>query len=77
MSDQIDLAQQHEAFRRDIALRDALKTEGRPNVVFSVLACLDCDDPIEGARLMARPCAVRCITCQEAWERFRRLHPGS
>lgn len=33
--------------------------------------CLDCDTTIEGARLAARPEAVRCVPCQERHERRR------
>ena len=31
--------------------------------------CIDCDDPILPSRLLARPFAVRCRTCQEAFEK--------
>ena len=31
--------------------------------------CIDCDDPILPSRLLARPFAVRCRNCQEAFER--------
>jgi RNA polymerase-binding protein DksA len=31
--------------------------------------CIDCDDPILTSRLLARPFAVRCRNCQEAFEK--------
>lgn len=31
--------------------------------------CVDCDEPIPVARLDAYPTAMRCIRCQEAFER--------
>ncbi|CAN5611428.1 hypothetical protein BH10PSE5_BH10PSE5_01390 [soil metagenome] len=69
MTDILDRAQLLEESDRADALRRALQSESRPDVVFSVLACLDCDDPIDDARMAARPGCVRCITCQEAHER--------
>jgi hypothetical protein len=35
------------------------------------IACLDCGDEIDPARIKANPAAVRCIDCQEKWERRR------
>ena len=31
--------------------------------------CIDCGGPVGLARLQANPVALRCIRCQEAWER--------
>lgn len=76
--DIVDLAQQHEEMRRAIAIREALADPiRRPDICFGIIACVDCDDPIDPDRLQARPAAVRCITCQEALERHRRLFPGT
>lgn len=36
--------------------------------------CVDCDEPIAPARLLAYPTARRCISCQEAFEIRRRNH---
>lgn len=36
--------------------------------------CVDCEDPIAPARLLAYPTAMRCIGCQEAFEVRRRNH---
>ncbi len=78
MTDVIDQAQAFEEMRRQIALREALKdNDRRPDVCFRIIACVDCDDPIDAERLEAIPAAVRCITCQEALERFHRLRPGT
>lgn len=76
MTDVIDDAQRFEEMRRAIALRDALKTERRADVVFGVVVCGDCDEPLDTDRLAARPGAVRCLTCQEAHERRLALFPG-
>lgn len=77
MSDVIDDAQRFEEMRRDIALRAALKTERRTDVVFGVVVCPGCDEPIEAERLAARPDAIRCFTCQEAHERHLAQYPGA
>ncbi|MFD3263347.1 TraR/DksA C4-type zinc finger protein [Phenylobacterium ferrooxidans] len=77
MTDVIDDAQRFEAFRRDLALAAALAGERRRDVVFGVLVCADCDDPMEDERLAARPEAIRCLTCQEAHERRLALHARS
>ena len=40
-------------------------------------ACLDCEQPIPAARLLAYPTARRCVACQEAAETGRpRVRPG-
>ena len=39
--------------------------------------CVDCDDPIAPARLLAHPTAMRCIACQEAYEVRRRNTAGA
>lgn len=77
VTDVIDDAQRFEELRRDEALRQALRGDRRTDVVFGVLACLDCDDPIDADRLAARPSAVRCIICQEAHERRLAQYPGA
>jgi DnaK suppressor protein len=33
--------------------------------------CVDCGDPIVYERLVAAPCAARCVSCQTAFERKR------
>lgn len=39
--------------------------------------CVDCEEPIAPARLLAYPTAMRCISCQETFETRRRNHAGS
>lgn len=71
MADEIDLAQQHEELFRELALRAAR----RPPRTSSSQArrCLDCDEPIEAARLALVPWATRCLDCQlEAEAQTRR-----
>jgi len=34
--------------------------------------CADCGDPIPKARRRALPSAIRCLNCQEYFERIRR-----
>jgi phage/conjugal plasmid C-4 type zinc finger TraR family protein len=77
VTDILDRAQVLEEAERAEALRRALQGESRQDVVFGVLACLDCDDPIDDARLAARPGCVRCIDCQEAHERRSAQFPRS
>ena len=36
--------------------------------------CVDCEQPIPFARLEAQPTAVRCVPCQEAYEK---THPAA
>lgn len=46
----------------------------RPRVYNGERLCLDCDDPIEVARLKAQPGAVRCVACQ--YDHERRVQVG-
>ena len=78
MTDVVDQAQEFEQMRRDEGLRAALAdAHRRPEVCVRILACIGCDEPIDAERLDACPAAVRCLDCQEAWERFQRLFPGT
>ena len=38
--------------------------------------CVDCDRPIEPARLKALPAAARCLACQASFERRRHSQRG-
>jgi DnaK suppressor protein len=40
-------------------------------------ACVDCDEEIPFARLLARPTAARCVACQERHERLYAQVPDS
>jgi phage/conjugal plasmid C-4 type zinc finger TraR family protein len=72
MSDDADLAQGFETFRRDMALARALapEPERRPRASG---CCAACGDEIEPERLAVHPGARRCLVCQEALERQRRI----
>ncbi|HUO23687.1 MAG TPA: TraR/DksA C4-type zinc finger protein [Caulobacteraceae bacterium] len=70
MADDVDLAQIRVEQAREMAVHQvvsALRCEGAE-------ACADCADPIEPERRQAIPSAVRCLFCQEALERGRRLY---
>jgi len=71
--DDIDLANEHEDFFRENALRTARKNPDIPGetplYLDGVRCCLDCEDPILEARLEANPKAVRCVECQCRHER--------
>lgn len=72
MSDDADQAQGFETFRRDMALARALapEPEHRPRALGQ---CVACSDEIEPERLAVHPGARRCLYCQEALERRRRI----
>lgn len=76
MSDDVDLAQRFEEFRRDQALA-AVQADAallaRP--IDEGRACVGCGEEIEAERLEALPGARHCLQCQEARERNRRLFP--
>jgi phage/conjugal plasmid C-4 type zinc finger TraR family protein len=69
MTDIIDRAQQHETFRREIALRAARAKAQDLSTPSAFGLCDDCSDPIDAERRRALPGARRCIFCQEAAER--------
>jgi DnaK suppressor protein len=39
--------------------------------------CIDCAEPIGAPRMQAQPFAIRCIGCQERFERSRGMHRSS
>jgi len=39
--------------------------------------CIDCDEPIGAPRMQAQPFAIRCIDCQERFERSHGMHRSS
>ncbi|GKX57628.1 hypothetical protein SOASR030_37400 [Leminorella grimontii] len=69
MSDVIDRGSAREIFIRELAIA---RHQNRPKPATSDGVCVDCDQPIEVARLKANPCAERCIDCQLLYERRRR-----
>lgn len=72
MSDDADRAQDLEEFGRRLALRQALAPE-RPRRPAAPGCCAACGDEIETERRAASPTARRCLVCQEAHERRRRV----
>jgi phage/conjugal plasmid C-4 type zinc finger TraR family protein len=73
MSDEADLAQGHEEFRRQLALRAARADMPRLATPRAFGLCDDCGDPIEAERRQAVPGASRCLVCQERVEKRARL----
>lgn len=76
MTDDIDRAQAREEQDRDLALAalreriDAALTPRDPSLDG---LCIDCDEPIEPARIAAlRGCVSRCIECASAAEQRAR-----
>lgn len=75
MSDELDRAQQCEEENTARALnqyRLSRPEEPEQLVVGGVVLCIDCDEPVQPARLQARPHASRCICCQQRWEQEHR-----
>lgn len=73
MSDDADHAQQLEEFGRRMALRRALAPEPARRLALAAGCCAACGDEIEAERRAANPGARRCLVCQEAFERRRRV----
>lgn len=73
MSDDADLAQRHEAFRRELGLRAARAQSDRLSSPSHFGLCHACGDPIDAARRAALPGARYCLPCQAAAERRLRI----
>ncbi|MDP1527716.1 MAG: TraR/DksA C4-type zinc finger protein [Rhodocyclaceae bacterium] len=71
MSDLIDTANQAAEFIRDADLANELASHAMPpqHIVDGIVHCSDCDAVIDAARLTAKPDCIRCIGCQEAFEK--------
>lgn len=74
--DDVDRAQVREQRDRDLALAamreriDASLTPRDPSIDG---LCIDCDEPIEPARIKAlRGCVSRCVTCATRFEQHMR-----
>ena len=68
--DQFDRAQKLEQQQRDRALKAARQRPAeQPLMVDGIRVCIDCLDDILTARLEHIPDAVRCISCQQDYER--------
>lgn len=71
MTDIIDRAKELEMQHRQRCLDEALNRRAEPaqQIVGGVVLCIDCDEPVRPARLLAKPDAARCAHCQEIEER--------
>ncbi|NQZ03611.1 TraR/DksA C4-type zinc finger protein [Idiomarina sp.] len=69
--DQFDRAQKLEQMHRDRAINAAKRrpSQQQPMVIDGIRVCIDCLDDIQIARLKHIPDAVRCISCQQDYER--------
>lgn len=75
MTDEADRAQAREERDRAEAIeRAAAPASETPFEIEGVRVCLDCFDPIARQRLAANPAAVRCVDCQNDYERRQRRH---
>lgn len=70
MADEADIANDNiQAFTdRALAAHGAVN-EDPQRIICGVVYCVDCDDPIEYARLESKPDACRCVLCQEDFEK--------
>jgi phage/conjugal plasmid C-4 type zinc finger TraR family protein len=71
--DDIDRAQHQEALARDAALAEH-RHRNRPEAALLIegeRCCVGCFEPIEARRMKAVPLAVRCMQCQEDFERYQ------
>ena len=73
MPDDFDRASELEQMQRDQALHKQLnRPTHAPLVIGGVRCCLDCADDIS-ARIKILPDAVRCVYCQDAFERQHKM----
>jgi DnaK suppressor protein len=75
MTDIYDRAQARELQNQQEAearYRASLQPEPDQLVVAGVVICIDCDEPVQPARLKAKPNAARCIHCQNQYEQEHR-----
>jgi phage/conjugal plasmid C-4 type zinc finger TraR family protein len=72
MADEIDRAQHHNELHQAIALA-AVRSRLSPGSAI----CLDCEETIPPKRRQAYPAAIRCIACQQDFEKDRGLRHGA
>jgi len=72
MTDFLDWAQDVETREREASI--ARVVDRVAPAVPLAKACVACGDDLDPQRTAAHPAAVRCLTCQEALERFNRTH---
>lgn len=72
--DEADRAQQYEETHRAMALTavQGALTSGPPLIIDGVRVCHDCEETIPWARLRLGTHIVRCVECQERYERRMR-----
>ena len=65
-----DVAQEREQLDRDLALA-ALheRLRGARAAASRSTDCEGCSEPIDARRLAALPGAIRCVECQQRWEK--------
>lgn len=68
-ADRAQIVTDHQVELQLAAVRRANAAAGVEADRPALRVCRDCDDPIEPARLAARPAAVLCVHCQGAAER--------
>lgn len=73
MTDFLDWAQDVETREREASI--ARVVDRVAPAVPPATTCVACGDDLDPQRTAAHPAAVRCLTCQEALERFTRTHP--
>lgn len=71
MADEADRANDIYEDHRAVHVRTITRALEQKNTSFE---CEDCPGEIEPARRAAMPSARRCIQCQEAFEKYRRIH---
>lgn len=79
MIDDMERAQAMEGFDRDVALANTLARIAAAHAPRDASVdgrCIECDLPIEPARLAAlRGCTSRCADCAAQHEQRMRMHP--
>ncbi len=71
MADEVDRANDLSEDRRNVQIKTISRALERKSVS---VECIDCGEDIEPKRREALPSAVRCISCQDAWEIYTRTH---
>ena len=79
MTDIIDAAKLREMEDRRLALlnqKDKARQTEQSLFIDDVQCCIDCNDPIQKARIEADVDCVRCISCQEDFELITKRKNG-
>ena len=74
--DEVDQAQEREAFYQEKILKAALQADqhddGDPLIIDGVRCCQNCEEPIDPKHLQVQPNAKRCVKCESRKERMAR-----